>query len=77
MSAAPLKIVPSQAKFKKCASNHLHHLLGDDDDRIFRYFINSLYIFAESILVLKSRLLTKVTINLIRSAVNDDDGRVF
>ena len=63
--------------YKLCASNHLHHLLGVDDDRIFCYFINSLHIFAESILVLKSRLLTKVTINLIRSAVSDDDGRVF
>ena len=63
--------------YKLCASNHLHHLLGVDDDRIFCYFINSLHIFAESILVLKSRLLTKVTINLIRSAVSNDDGRVF
>ena len=37
LSAAPLKIVPSQAKFKKCSTNHPHHLLGVDDDRIFRY----------------------------------------
>ena len=37
LSAAPLKIVPSQAKVKNCATNHPHHLLGVDDERIFRY----------------------------------------